>query len=82
MGFRPDGVHVFGVVSPHRTRDGQEQIMVVEAMSWAQFADDEGGQHLALSDSKGEIVERFGPGEWSDVLMEVPGVDAPEEEPS
>jgi len=78
MGMREDGVHVWGVVSPVLTGDGDEQIMVVEATSWASYVDDD-GSHLVLSDAYGKVVERFGPGEWVDVRRDVPGVDVPDD---
>jgi len=77
MGVRADGVHVFGVLSPVRARNGDEQIMVVEAVGWSSYIDEQGA-HLVLSDAEGNIVERFAPGEWEDVRREVPGVDAEE----
>jgi len=75
MGVRSDGVHVIGVLLTERTRDGKDQMAVVEAVGWAQYSDETGGVHLVLTDVNGEVVERFAPGTYRDVTARVPGVD-------
>jgi hypothetical protein len=75
--------HAFGVVLPNRGErlaDGQEVIDVVVATGWAQYADEDGGVHLVLSDPDANIVARYAPGEWVDVLNELPGLDEEPEE--
>ncbi len=79
MGRLADGSgHAFGVVLPNggeRLSADGDVIDVVVAAGWAQYADEDGGVHLVLSDSDANIVARYAPGEWVDVLTELPGLD-------
>lgn len=77
MGVRADGVHVFGVVVG-KDRAGEPLIQVVEAQGYSVAPPMEGGgQMLTLSDIHGVIVEQYAPGAWEDVLIDLPGIDAP-----
>lgn len=85
MGFLDSGGHAFAVVLADggRTRyvDGELAVAVVEAVSWAQYVDDDGGNHLVLSTADGEPVEHFLPGEWSEVhddIIDLPARPTPE----
>lgn len=78
MGVRPDGVHVFGVLTGKDPRTGFPLLQAVEASGYAIAPSPDGtGNMLTLSSADGVIVEQFMPGTWEGVQDEIPGVDAP-----
>lgn len=88
MGLRKDGTHAFGVVRPAESdverahADENGLIMeVIPAMGYTHFeAEDGTGLMLVLTGGDGAMVRAFRPGEWADVLINLPDDVVEEEE--
>jgi hypothetical protein len=79
MGIRPDGVHVFGVLHGADPRSGDPLMTPVEATGYSiALAPDGSGEILTLSGPDGEVVEQFQPEAWTNIIVQVPGVDDPD----